>query len=75
MQTDNLREVDGETFWAAIGPRDIVSSIVSDKYPYSTRFETRTRQLCGMMVEKLVAVNPTKITTTYYLTHQERLAE
>jgi hypothetical protein len=46
----DMREVGQVEFYAAIGSRDVVSTILPGKYPYTIRIETRTRQNRGLVV-------------------------
>lgn len=50
MIAADMREVGQVAFYSAIGSRDIVSTILPGKYPYTIRFETRTRQTRGVIV-------------------------
>ena len=50
MIAADMREVGQVAFYAALGDRDIVSTILPGKYPYTIRFETRTRQIRGWVV-------------------------
>lgn len=44
------REVSKEEFFRVIGPQDVSPSIVSGKWPYTSNFVTRNRQVRGKCV-------------------------
>ena len=62
----DMREVGQVKFYAAIGDQDIVSTILPGKYPYSIRFETRTRQIRGLVVLTLAPTTGEEL-RRYYL--------
>ena len=62
----DMRGVGQVEFYAAIGNKDIVSTILPGKYPYTIRFETRTRQIRGLVVLTLAPTTGEEL-RRYYL--------
>jgi hypothetical protein len=63
--TQNLKEVDRETFYKTMGPLDVKLSVLGD-FPYTTEFKLYST-LKGKVVESYSEGNKRPIIKKYYL--------